>query len=80
MIEKISKFDAQVLANTVYAYAALQLPGAMNVLPLIGRHFKDELHEFKPRELLMVLWAFTRCSSTTRGLTRWRGLSVRCVR
>lgn len=62
VIEKISKFDAQVLANTVYAYAALQLPGARNVLPLIGLHFKDRLHEFKPRELLMVLWAFTRCS------------------
>ena len=61
VIEKMSRFDSQVLANTVYAYAALQLPGATNVLPLIQLHFKDRLGEFKPKELLMVLWAFTRC-------------------
>ena len=49
-------FNTQNLANTAYAYAALNLPGARNILPIVSVHLADRLAECRPQELVMVLW------------------------
>ena len=42
-LAKMHAFNAQSLANVAYAYAALALPGAATVLPLVSEHLERKL-------------------------------------
>ena len=42
-LAKIGSFDTQSLANFAYAHAALALPGAATVLPLVSEHLERKL-------------------------------------
>jgi hypothetical protein len=56
-LAKLHEFPTQSLANTAYAYAALDLPGARNMLPFVHINLAERLDQCGPSELVMVLWA-----------------------
>ena len=60
-LASLADFNAQSLANTAYAYAALQLPGAKTVLPYVSAYLEDRMRECGATEIVMVLWSYARC-------------------
>ena len=65
-LASLADFNAQSLANTAYAYAALQLPGAKTVLPYVSAYLEDRMRECGATEIVMVLWSHARCGDPAR--------------
>ena len=57
---RVSELNAQVLANTAWAFATVNRPDE-ELFAALARAVERQLSEFKPQGLAMTLWAFSWC-------------------